>query len=110
MPAIWTVSQTDYDIESTTGQGQVKVTGLNWTATLEDGDITVSAHGNTDETDTNRTYALPALQAVPESVVVGWAQDALGEDEVASIEATLVARIDEQVDAVANPTSGIITY
>jgi hypothetical protein len=100
----WTIAQTDYEIDPES-HGQVKVNVLHWRATLEDQGFTASSYGATGD-DQNRVYALPALEAVPESVVVGWAQAAMGEEAVADIEASLEAQIEEQV----NPTTGGVTY
>jgi hypothetical protein len=100
----WTIARTDYDIDPQV-VGQVKVTNLHWRATLEDQGFQSSSYGSTPD-DQNRTYTLPALEAVPEAVVVGWAQAALGEEQVAAIEAGLEAQIEEQV----NPTTGGVTY
>jgi hypothetical protein len=104
MAAIWKVSRTDYDIDPD-GSGQVKVTNLHWRATLIEGEFTASSYGSAGD-DQNRVYPLPALENVPESVVVGWVQDALGEEEVARIEQSMVDNIAEQ----KTPTSGGITY
>jgi hypothetical protein len=100
----WTISRTDYAIDPD-ANGQVKVTTLHWRTTLVDGPYTASSYGATGD-DQNRVYALPALEAVPEHVVVGWAQAALGEEQVAAIEAGLEAQIVEQ----KTPTTGGVTY
>jgi hypothetical protein len=100
----WTISRTDYAIDPD-ANGQVKVTTLHWRTTLVDGPYTASSYGSTGS-DEERVYALPALEAVPEAVVVGWAQAALGEEQVAAIEAGLEAQIAEQ----KTPTTGGITY
>jgi hypothetical protein len=104
MTSVWSVSQTDYDIDPDSN-GQVKVTNLHWRTMLEDGLYTATSYGSTPD-DQNRVYTLAALQNVPESVVVGWVQAALGAEEVQRIEAALLASIAEQ----KNPTSGGITY
>jgi hypothetical protein len=100
----WTIARTDYVIDPEVN-GQVKVTTLHWRTTLVDGEFSAGSYGATPD-EGNRVYALPALEAVPESVVVGWAQAALGAEEVAAIEERLLAQIVEQ----KNPTSGGITY
>jgi hypothetical protein len=104
MAAIWKVSRTEYDIDPD-GKGQVKVTNMHWTASLVEGEFTASSYGSAGD-DQNRVYPLAALEAVPESVVVGWVQAALGEEQVAQIEQGMVDNIAEQ----KTPTSGGITY
>ena len=96
----WTIERCNYDYDANPG-GQVLVTYLHWTATLVDGANSASRYGATPD-DQNRVYAEAALLNVPESVIVGWAQAALGVDAVAEIEAGLLADIAEQV----TPTTG----
>ena len=96
----WTIARCDYDIDPEQN-GAAKVTQLHWRATLVEGEFAASSYGSTPD-DQNRVYPIPALEAVPESVIVGWAQDALVAEEVARIEAALLADITEQ----KTPTSG----
>jgi len=96
---VWTTSYCQYDDE---GGGQVLVDTLHWSVALEDSGFEASEHGTVNTADQNRVFALPALQNVPESVMTGWVQQALGTEEVDAIEARLVANIEEQ----KNPTSG----
>jgi hypothetical protein len=81
----------------------VKVTALHWRATLFADGFTASSYGTTPD-DGNRVYTLPALENVPESVVIGWSQQALGAEGVARIEQALVDDIEQQ----KNPTSGSV--
>ena len=99
---IWKVSRCEYDILET--GGQTKVTNLHWNVTLDDGGLLASSYGSTGD-DQNRTYALPALQNVPESVMVKWVHDAMGDEEVERVEQSLRDNIVEQ----KTPTSGGIT-
>jgi predicted sugar kinase len=72
---------------------------LHWRATDSDADgNTGSAYGTVGVTlvGTPTPYA-----DITEEQAIGWAKDALGEDEVASIEAGIAA----QIDAAANPTT-----
>ena len=101
---VWDIARCGYDVEPGPGNS-VKVTYMEWKATLTEGEFTATLYGTTPD-DQNRVYALPALKNVPEHVIVGWAQDALGPDEVANIEAKLAANVAEQTV----PTSGGINY
>ena len=99
---IWSAPAVDWvDDEQ---PGQVKVTTLLWRATLADAEFSASSYGTTPD-DGNRVYTKPALEAVPESVVIGWIHQALGDEEVARIEQALVDDIAQQ----KNPTSGTVT-
>jgi hypothetical protein len=97
---VWTVSYCGWSNEGQS-QGQVKVTVLHWRATLDEGEFHAEQYGSTPD-DQNRIYTLAGLEAVPEAVMVGWAQQALGQEEVDRIEAALAADIAEQ----QNPTTG----
>ena len=99
---VWKVSRCEYDIEET--GGQVKVTNLHYQVSYMDGEFIASSYGSTGDNQ-NRVYALPALQAVPMSVMVKWVKQSLGDEEVASIEQSLLDNIVEQ----KTPTSGGIT-
>jgi hypothetical protein len=99
---IWSAPAVDWvDDEQ---PGQVKVTTLHWRATLEADGFTASSYGTTPD-EGNRVYTKPALEAVPESVVIGWIHQALGDEEVARIEQALLDDIAQQ----KNPTSGTVT-
>ena len=99
---IWKAPAVNWqDVED--GSGQVKVTTLHWRATLEADGFTATSYGTTPD-DQNRVYTKPALEAVPESVVIGWIKQALGDEEVARIEQALLDNIAEQ----KNPTSGTV--
>lgn len=96
----WEVKRCLYSNEPS---NKVKVTELHWTATLVDGEFTASRYGSAGD-QSNRVYTKAALSNVPEHVMVGWVQQALGPDEVDAIEAGLLADIEEQ----RNPTQGSI--
>ena len=99
----WSAPAVDWnDVEESTGQ--VKVTTLHWRCTETDAEFTASSYGTTPD-DQNRVYTKPALENVPESVVIGWIQQALGDEEVARIEQALLDDIEQQ----KNPTSGTVT-
>ena len=96
----WEIDRCDYDLDVNPG-GQVLVTQLHWRATLVSGANTATRFGLTPD-DQNRVYAEAALLNVPEAVIVGWAQAALGVDAVAVIEAGLLA----DIAAKETPTTG----
>lgn len=98
---IWKTGYCEYTKEGLSG-GQVKVTTLHWNCTLIDKDFSANEYGSVDASDQNRVYTLPALKAVPESVMNDWVKDALGAEEVAAIENRLQDSIYEQ----ENPTTG----
>lgn len=100
---IWSAPAVDWT-DAEQGNGQVKVTTLHWRATLADAEFSASSYGTTPD-DGNRVYTKPALENVPESVVIGWIQQALGDEEVARIEQRLLDDIEMQ----KNPTSGTVT-
>ena len=110
---VWKCGWCEYDMAPEgVPAGQVKVTTLHWDATQaepnadpEEDDYSARQYGTVSTADQNRVYTLPALQNVPNHVMVGWVQDALGEEEVDRIEAALQANIDLQV----TPTSGGLT-
>ena len=102
MAVIWEAPAVDWDSHEQT-QGQVKVTTLHYRAHLEDQGFSASTYSTTPDGQ-NRVYTLPALEAVPESVVIGWIQQALGPEEVARIEQGLADNIESQV----NPTTGTV--
>jgi len=102
--ATWKAPAVDWkDVED--NPSQCKVTTLHWLATLTEGEFTASSYGTTPD-DQNRVYTKPSLENVPESVVIGWIQQALGDEEVARIEQALADNIAEQ----QNPTSGTVAY
>ena len=106
----WKCGYCEYDIEDPAQPaGQVKVTTLHWRCIGSDDESgnTASNIGTINAADQNRVYTLAALQAVPESVMVGWVQQALdsGDQTVADIEANVTA----QVELLNTPVSGGLT-
>jgi len=99
----WKCGFCEYTMEGQS-QGQVKVTTLHYNVSLVEGEFSASSYGTTGD-EATRVYTLPALQAVPESVMVGWVQAALGQERVDEIEAALAANIAEQ----KTPTHGGVT-
>ena len=105
--ADWRVYFCGYSGEGQSG-GQTKVTTLTWEASLTDGADTVKQSSQVGD-HSNRVYALPALQAVPESVMVGWAKQAIDEDAAATGSSTVAeieAQLDDMMAAVKDPLEG----
>jgi predicted sugar kinase len=97
MAVTWTIGTMERDLVQ--GDNTDIVTTLHWRASDEDADgNTGSAYGTVGVTlvGTPTPYA-----DITEEQAIGWAKDALGEDEVASIEAGIASKI----DAMANPTT-----
>ena len=102
MAVKWNAPAVDWqDLED--NPNQMRVTTLHWRASLTEGEFTASSYGTTPD-DQNRVYTKPALENVPESVVIGWIHQALGQEEVDRIEQRLADDIAQQ----QNPTSGTI--
>jgi predicted sugar kinase len=98
MAVTWTIATMERDL--TQGDHSDIVTTLHWRATDEDADgNTGSAYGTVGVTlvGTPTPYA-----DITETQAIGWAKDALGTDEVTSIEAGIAA----QISAKATPTTG----
>ena len=104
MTAIWNANATDW-VDDEGNSPNVKVTTLHWGCSLVDGEFTARSYGTTPDGQ-NRVYTKQALSNVPESVVIGWIKQALGDEEVARIEQALADNIAEQ----QNPTSGTVAY
>ena len=97
MAVTWTIGTMERDLVQ--GDNTDIVTILNWRASDEDADGNKgSAYGTVgvELVGTPTPYA-----DITETQAIGWAKDALGEDEVASIEAGIAS----QIDAMANPTT-----
>lgn len=96
MAVTWNIATMERDLVQ--GDNTDIVTILHWTAKDEDDDgNTGTAYGTVNV----ELVGEPVPYAdITEEMAIGWAKDALGEDEVASIEASIAA----QIDAAANPT------
>lgn len=71
---------------------------VHWRLNGTDGEYTAGAYGSVGVTlDPEATYTPYA--DLTQAQVVGWVQDALGEEQVASYEANVAA----QIDALVNP-------
>lgn len=77
--------------------GQVYI--AHWTVSLEDQGETAGAYGSVGFSDPDPSDYTP-FDELEEDQVIGWVKTALGDEQVASIEASLEAQIQEKL----NPT------
>ena len=94
----WTVSAMDYTV-SQDGHTNV-VNTVHWRVSKTDGDHSGSSYGTVGLEPPSGTFV--EWDDITEDIAVGWAKAALGDDEVAAVEASIDAQIAEQ----ANPTRG----
>ena len=97
MAVLWKISSMDRDL--TQGDNENIITQIHWTASDSDADgNTGSSYGSVGVTlvGTPTPYA-----DVTEADAIGWAKDALGDEQVTAIEASIAS----QIDAQANPTT-----
>ncbi len=97
MAVTWTIANMERDLVQ--GDNTDIVTILHWTAKDEDADGNVgSAYGTVNV----ELVGEPVPYAdITEEMAIGWAKDALGEEQVSSIQANIAS----QIDAKANPTT-----
>jgi len=76
------------------------VYNVHWSVSKEDGEYVASTYG-TQTIDTSDLSNFKPFAEVTSAMVKGWVIDAMGEDEVANLEAGLDAQIEKQ----KNPTS-----
>jgi len=92
MAVTWTISTMDREL--TQGDNSNIITTIHWRASDEDADgNTGSSYGSVGVTliGTPKAYA-----DVTEADAIGWAKDAIGADEVKSIEDNIASQIAEQ--------------
>lgn len=73
---------------------------VHWRLNAEDGDYSASSYG-TQSLDTSDLSNFTSFADVTSDMVKGWVIDAMGEEEVANLEANL----DSQIESQKNPTS-----
>ena len=98
MSYTWTVGEMDYTI-SQDGHTNV-VNTVHWRCSKTVGDNSGSSYGTVGLEAPSGSFVEWA--DVTEATAVGWAQAALGDDQVAATEAA----IDAQIAELATPTSG----
>src|SRR6056300_619203 len=94
----WTVSAMDYTV-SQDGHTNV-VNTVHWRVSKEDGDNSGSSYGTAGLEAPGESFV--AWGDITESTAVGWAKAAMGDEQVAAVEASIDAQIAEKV----TPTSG----
>jgi len=77
------------------------ITVAHWTVSKTDGDITVSSYGAQGFQPDPQASDFVAFPQVTETQVIGWIQDAMGSEGVASLEASL----DAQIAAIKTPAT-----
>ena len=95
MAVLWKISSMDRDL--TQGSNENIITQIHWTASDSDADgNTGSSYGSVGVT----LVGTPTAYAdVTEADAIGWAKDALGDEQVTAIETSIAS----QIDALANP-------
>ena len=97
MAVVWKINTLDRDL--TQGDNENIITQIHWTDSDSDADgNSGSSYGSVGVTlvGTPTPYA-----DVTEADAIGWAKDALGEEQVTAIEASIAS----QIDLKANPTT-----
>ena len=77
-------------------------TVAHWTATKQDGDYTASSYGSIGlpaKDPSDPTFV--AYEDITEAQAIAWVEDAMGEEQLAALEANL----DGQLAQLANPTT-----
>ena len=97
MAVVWKINTLDRDL--TQGSNENIITQIHWSASDADADgNTGSSYGSVGVT----LVGTPTAYAdVTEADAIGWAKDALGDEQVTAIEASIAS----QIDALANPTT-----
>ena len=97
MAVTWKINNLDRDL--TQGSNENIITQIHWTASDSDADgNTGSSYGSVGVT----LVGTPTAYAdVTEADAIGWAKDALGDEQVTAIEASIAS----QIDALANPVT-----
>jgi hypothetical protein len=91
----WTISAMDC-VPQEDGHTDVVVTA-HWNVSATDGTYTASVYGTQSFTYNPETSFTPYADLTQEQVV-GWVQDAMGAESVASLEANLDTQIENQIN------------
>ena len=94
----WTVSAMDYNV-SQDGYTNV-VTTVHWRCSKVDGDNSGSSYGSVGLGAVGDSFV--EWDDITEETAVGWAKAAMGDEQVAAVEAAIDAQIAEK----ATPTTG----
>ena len=90
----WTVAQMDAHPEYE-GHSDVVFT-VHWRCDGTDGEHTAGVYGTVGLTLDAETKFTP-FEKLTEAQVIGWVQDALGEEQVASYEESIAKQIEDQI-------------
>ena len=95
METTWKVSQLDCYPEYE-GNADIVFT-VHWSVAAQDGEFSGYSYGSQSLTlDPEATFT--PFASLTEAQVVGWVQDALGEEQVASYEANVAQQIENQIN------------
>jgi len=98
MAVVWKINTLDRDL--TQGDNENIITTIHWSASDADADgNTGSSYGSVGVTLGEGDVI--AYADITEADAIGWAKDALGDEQVTAIEASIAS----QIDAQANPTT-----
>jgi hypothetical protein len=86
---MYTVQQPDPDY----------VVNVLWTLTGVDGQTTASIGGNTQFSSAEQPASFTPYDQLTQAIVLGWVQDALGEQGISNYEAC----VQGQIDSILNP-------
>lgn len=79
------------------------VVNVLWTLTGVDGQNTASIGGNTMFSSAEQPEDFTPYDELTEEIVIGWVQDALGEDGIANYEANVNGQISSQKNPPVSP-------
>ena len=79
------------------------VVNVLWTLTGVDGQNTASIGGNTVFSSAEQPASFTPYDELTEAIVIGWVQDALGEDGIANYEANVNGQISSQKNPPVSP-------
>ena len=97
---VWSVVNLEYKLPDGDTPPNGQVITAHWTATLEDQGQTASAYGSVGFSDPDPDNYVPYDQ-LTEAEVLQWVFDALGSEQVFSIQDSLNSQIEQKL----NPTS-----
>lgn len=98
MAHTWTIAAMDYDVSS--GGKTNVVTTVHWRCTKVDGDNSGLSYGTVGLGAVGDSFV--EWDDITEATAIGWAKAAIGDEQVAAVEAAIDAQIAEK----ATPTAG----
>ena len=97
--ANWNCKTVDVYEHEHNGHKEV-IFNVHWRVTKEDGEFTASSYG-TQSLNTENIENFKPFDEVTSEIIEGWTKDAMGEEQVSSIESNL----DKQIEDQKNPSS-----